>query len=229
MQKLILLFSATALAGALGCERQSHADENQATGDESRLAQSETPAVGSETTEELLAAVPGEGQLWVRLNTSMGSISCQLLEEQAPNTVANFVGLALGLKTFIDPQTSEPVRRRFYDGLTFHRVIPDFMIQGGDPLGTGTGGPGYRFNDEFHPQARHDRPGILSMANAGPNTNGSQFFVTDAPTPHLNDRHSVFGACENLDVVSRIARVPTGARDNPVEPVVIETVEFERR
>jgi peptidyl-prolyl cis-trans isomerase A (cyclophilin A) len=227
MQKIIL-FSALALLVITGCERPSHAEE-LATGGEPLVAQGAVPAMGSETTAEILQAVPGEGQLWVRFDTNLGSIACQLYEDMAPNTVANFVGLALGLKTFVDPETSEPTRRRFYDGLIFHRVIPDFMIQGGDPQGTGMGGPGYRFNDEFHPQARHDRPGTLSMANAGPNTNGSQFFITDAPTPHLNDRHSVFGLCENVDVVSRIARVPTGPRDRPVEPVVMETVEIERR
>jgi peptidyl-prolyl cis-trans isomerase A (cyclophilin A) len=151
-----------------------------------------------------------------------------MLDDLAPNTVANFVGLATGIKPFVEPGSGETVTRRLYDGLIFHRVIPEFMIQGGDPLGNGSGGPGYRFNDEFHPEARHDRPGVLSMANSGPNTNGSQFFITESPTPHLNDRHSVFGYCQDIDLIRRIARVPTAARDTPLEPVIIETVTFTR-
>ncbi|MCZ6777409.1 MAG: peptidylprolyl isomerase [Acidobacteria bacterium] len=125
------------------------------------------------------------------LNTSRGNIVIELFADRVPRTVNNFVFLA---------------RDGFYDGVTFHRVIPDFMVQGGDPTGTGTGGPGYRFEDEFHSELRHDGPGVLSMANAGPNTNGSQFFITLAPTPHLDDRHSVFGkVVSGLDVLQKIA------------------------
>jgi len=185
--------------------------------------------LNSESAEEILATIPGDGRIHMMLNTSMGQITCMMYDDLVPNTVGNFVGLATGVKTWVDPATSEQVRRRFYDGLIFHRVIPQFMIQGGDPLGRGTGGPGYRFNDEFDASIRHDRPGTLSMANSGPNTNGSQFFITEGPTPHLDDRHSVFGHCDNIDVIERIARVPTGPRDNPLEPVTIDTVEFERR
>jgi peptidyl-prolyl cis-trans isomerase A (cyclophilin A) len=193
------------------------------------LAQADVPPLGSETPEEILATVPGEGRIHMTLATSMGDIHCTLYDDLVPLTVSNFVGLATGVKTFIDPATGQPTRRRFYDGLIFHRVIPEFMIQGGDPLGNGTGDPGYRFNDEFNPTLRHDRPGTLSMANSGPNTNGSQFFITEVPTAHLNDRHTVFGHCDDVDVVQRIARVPTGPRDQPLEPVVIETVLFERQ
>ncbi len=189
----------------------------------------EVPALNSETTADLLAAVPGDGDLWVTFVTSMGEIHCDLFEDQVPNTVANFVGLASGNKTYIDTDSNEPQRGAFYDGLIFHRVIPDFMIQGGDPTGTGRGGPGYRFEDEFVPSLRHDRAGLLSMANSGPNTNGSQFFITDRATPHLNDRHSIFGACENTDIVAAIARVPTGPGSRPLQDVAMESVIISRR
>ena len=163
------------------------------------------------------------------LETSQGSIVCRLFEKEAPRTVANFIGLAEGTMEFADPPTGQKVKRPFFDGLTFHRVIPDFMIQGGCPLGNGTGGPGYRFADEFHPSLRHDRPGKLSMANSGPNTNGSQFFVTLGPTPHLDGRHSVFGeVVEGLDVVQRIGKVQTGRQDRPLQDVVMTKVTIER-
>jgi len=161
--------------------------------------------------------------------TTEGRFVARFFDEEAPNTVANFVGLAEGTKEWTDPVTRQPVKTRFYDGLVFHRVIDGFVIQGGDPLGNGTGGPGYRFADEFHPTRRHDRAGMLSMANAGPNTNGSQFFVTLGPTPHLDNRHSVFGeVVEGLDVVRRIGKVPVGRGDRPVKDVVMERVTIER-
>lgn len=232
MNKAMIL----ALSGLLllpACERETQAtpspQEETQNVEAEQVAQDGVPAVGSETPEQILATVEGEGQLYVRINTSMGTLNCILYEQQVPMTIANFVGLATGQKSFIDSESGETVRRRFYDGLIFHRVIPEFMIQGGDPLGTGTGGPGYRFNDEFNPELRHDAPGTMSMANAGPNTNGSQFFITEGPTPHLDNRHSVFGRCEETDLIRRIARVPTGSRDRPLEPVVMETVEFDRR
>jgi peptidyl-prolyl cis-trans isomerase A (cyclophilin A) len=168
--------------------------------------------------------LPGDGPLWARLVTSQGTIHCELTAEQTPMTVANFVGLARGSHAFRDHQTGQTVRRPFFDGLTFHRVIPDFMIQGGDPAGTGTGGPGYQFADEIRPELRHDRPGTLSMANAGKGTNGSQFFITEVPTPNLDGKHTVFGYCREVDVVRAIARVPRDRRDKPDSPVLLQEV-----
>ena len=162
-------------------------------------------------------------------DTTEGSFTIRLFDKEAPNTVANFVGLAEGTKEWKDPATGQKQTGAYYDGVTFHRVINGFMIQGGDRLGTGTGGPGYNFADEFHPSLRHNRAGILSMANAGPNTNGSQFFITLGPTPHLDNRHSVFGeVVEGLDVVKKIGGVPTGRQDRPAKPVVMNHVTIKR-
>ena len=167
--------------------------------------------------------------LRARFDTTEGVFTVELFEDKAPKTVENFVGLAEGTREWKDPQSGAAQKRPLYDGVVFHRVIDGFMIQGGDPLGTGTGGPGYRFADEFHADLKHDGAGILSMANAGPNTNGSQFFITLGPTPHLDNRHSVFGrVVEGLDVVQRIGRTKTDGRDRPVTPVVIRTVTIER-
>ena len=166
---------------------------------------------------------------YAHFDTSEGTFTVRLYEKEAPRTVANFVGLAEGTREWRDPATGEKKKAPFYDGVIFHRVIDGFMIQGGDRLGQGTGGPGYTFADEFHPALRHDREGILSMANAGPNTNGSQFFITLGPTPHLDNRHSVFGeVVSGMDVVRRIGKVATGRNDRPVKPVVIKHVRVER-
>ncbi|MFT4605057.1 MAG: peptidyl-prolyl cis-trans isomerase A (cyclophilin A) [Rhodothermales bacterium] len=166
--------------------------------------------------------VEGEGDLFVRFNTSRGTITARLFEKEAPKTVANFVGLATGQAEWKEPQTKEIVSRPFYDGLSFHRVIPEFMIQFGCPLGTGTSGPGYQFKDEFAEGLIHDKPGMLSMANAGPNTNGSQFFVTEVPTPWLDGRHAIFGeVTEGLDLIVEIS----GAGNNATS---METVEVFR-
>ena len=165
---------------------------------------------------------------YAHFTTNQGSFIVKLFDDVAPKTVANFVGLAEGTKAWKDPVTGESVSRPFYDGLTFHRVIDGFMIQGGCPLGTGTGGPGYRFEDEFSPQARHSRAGILSMANAGPGTNGSQFFITYSDTPHLDDRHSVFGrVVEGMDVLNSIRERDPGRDPNPGDR--IDTIEIEER
>ena len=162
--------------------------------------------------------------------TNKGTFKVKLFSDKAPKTVENFVGLAEGTKEWTDPKTGNKVKKPFYDGLKFHRVIPNFMIQGGDPLGTGTGGPGYRFEDEFPAGApKHDKPGMLSMANAGPNTNGSQFFVTVAATPWLDGKHTVFGeVIEGMDVVTDISKVKTGAMDRPTEDVVIKHLKIEK-
>lgn len=168
--------------------------------------------------------------LQAHFTTTEGNFTIRLFDAEVPNTVANFVGLAEGTKEFADPKTGQKVTRPFYNGLIFHRVIENFMIQGGDPLGTGTGGPGYRFADEFHPSLRHDKPGVLSMANAGPNSNGSQFFITLVPTPWLDNRHSVFGeVVSGMDVVEKIGATKTSKpNDRPITPIAIELVTIER-
>ena len=161
------------------------------------------------------------------LHTNHGDIVVNLFPTHAPKTVENFVGLATGSKEYRDPKSGKPTTGNFYDGLVFHRVIDGFMIQGGCPEGTGTGGPGYTFGDEFHPELVFNKPYLLAMANAGPGTNGSQFFITVGPTPHLNRKHTIFGEVADQagrDVVDEIASVPTGRGDRPVEPVVINSV-----
>ena len=162
--------------------------------------------------------------------TSEGNFTIRLFDQETPNTVANFAGLAEGTKEFTDPKTGQKTKRPFYDGLIFHRVIEGFMIQGGDPLGNGTGGPGYKFGDEFSPKLRHNKAGILSMANAGPGTNGSQFFITLAPTPWLDNKHSVFGeVVSGMDVVEKIGKTATSKPgDRPLKPITIQSVKIER-
>ena len=160
--------------------------------------------------------------------TSQGNIVCRLFEKEAPKTVENFIGLAEGTKEFRDPISGKKEKRPYYDGLTFHRVIPQFMIQGGCPQGDGRGGPGYNFADEFHPSLRHNKPGKLSMANAGPNTNGSQFFITVAPTPHLDNRHSIFGeVVEGQDIAVKVSETSRDSMDRPRVPVTMK-VRIER-
>ena len=162
--------------------------------------------------------------------TSEGNFSVRLFDDETPRTVENFTGLAEGTKEWTDPRTNKKVQQPYYDGVIFHRVIDGFMIQGGDPLGQGIGGPGYTFADEFHPRLRHSKAGILSMANRGPNTNGGQFFITLGPTPHLDNRHSVFGeVVEGMDVVRKIGSTPTGNADRPLKDVVIETIKIRRQ
>jgi peptidyl-prolyl cis-trans isomerase A (cyclophilin A) len=178
--------------------------------------------VGCSSTES-------ENMSTATLNTSMGDIVIELFPNQAPKTVANFVELATGAKEWVDPNIGEKVKTNLYDGTIFHRVIPGFMIQGGDPLGSGMGGPGYNFADEFHGELNFDKPYLLAMANAGPNTNGSQFFITVAATAWLNRKHSIFGEVKDAasqKVVDAIAAVKTGANDKPVQAVKINSISF---
>jgi peptidyl-prolyl cis-trans isomerase A (cyclophilin A) len=164
--------------------------------------------------------------LYAHFTTSEGNFTVRLFDKETPNTVANFSGLADGSKEWTDPRSGQKVKQPYYNGTTFHRVIGGFMIQGGDPLGQGTGGPGYTFGDEFHPTLRHSKAGILSMANRGPNTNGGQFFITLAATPWLDNKHSVFGeVVEGMDVVTKIGTTATSKPgDRPLKPITIQSV-----
>jgi len=197
----ILIFVLTGLMAAQTTPSEQHAS-------------SEKPAQKSEPTAVI--------------ETTDGNITCTLFPDKAPLTVANFIGLATGKKEWKDPKTGQMMKGvPLYNGTIFHRVIPNFMIQGGDPLGTGTGGPGYDFKDEFSPDLTFDQPGRLAMANSGPNTNGSQFFITEVPTPHLNNHHTIFGQCQDLDVVKKIARLATDPRtDRPYDPPKITRIKI---
>lgn len=192
------------------------------------------PAAGKFTIEEAVKGVPGTGPLTAVIETSMGSFTCELFEKDAPGTVANFVGLARGVRPFLNPGTQEWVKKPFYDGLIFHRVIPSFMIQGGDIKGNGTGEPGYTITDERNAPHKFDRGGVLAMANRGPNTAGSQFFITEGPTPALDDggrsggHYQIFGQCEPAELVKKIAAVPRDGRDKPFQDVSISKVVIQR-
>jgi peptidyl-prolyl cis-trans isomerase A (cyclophilin A) len=201
-----------------------------AVGDVASAQEAGDPHKGKFTLEEATAKLPGPptAPLVAVIDTSKGKFTCELFEKQAPVTVANFVGLARGLRAFKDPKTNQWVKRPFYDGLIFHRVIPGFMIQGGDPLGVGIGNPGYKFEDEIAPDLKFDKPGQLAMANAGPATNGSQFFITEGAPQHLTGRHTIFGQCEPASLVTQITAVEKGPRDKPVKDVVINKVSISR-
>jgi peptidyl-prolyl cis-trans isomerase A (cyclophilin A) len=179
-----------------------------------------------------MAAATREPGLYITFQTSLGNLTCKLFEKEAPHTVRTIVGLATGKGSWVDPRSNQKVSgKKYYDGLTFHRVIPEFMIQGGCPLGTGTGSPGgagFPFKDEFSPNLKFDVPGRLAMANSGPGTNGSQFFITEKATPHLTNKHTIFGQCENVDIVKSIARVAVAGGNKPRTPVVIQRVTVER-
>jgi peptidyl-prolyl cis-trans isomerase A (cyclophilin A) len=184
------------------------------------LAQVKAPVAAD--LEAYTKGIPGKGDLIATIKTPLGTVRCQLLPETAPITVANFVGLATGKKPWLDPKTNKLRKGKpFYDGLVFHRVIPDFMIQGGDPLGTGTGGPGYRFADETSADVKM-APGVLAMANSGPGTNGSQFFITEGTPSHLDGKHTIFGRCKPVEVVGKIARVKRDASDRPETAVTMK-------
>jgi peptidyl-prolyl cis-trans isomerase A (cyclophilin A) len=182
------------------------------------------PADLAEYTKDLT----GKGPLTATIETSMGAFHCELFGDKSPMTVANFVGLATGKKTWMNPKTGAIEKGKpFYDGLTFHRVIPRFMIQGGDPLGVGSGGPGYQFGDEVD-NGLTMKPGVLAMANAGPRTNGSQFFITEVAPGHLNGRHTIFGQCKEVALVKEIAAVAKGPGDRPTTPVTINKITFSK-
>jgi peptidyl-prolyl cis-trans isomerase A (cyclophilin A) len=169
--------------------------------------------------------------VYAHFTTSEGKFTARLFDEDVPNTVANFTGLAEGSKEWTDPRTGRKTNARYFDGTVFHRVIAGFMIQGGDPLGQGTGGPGYKFADEFSPKLRHAKAGLLSMANSGPNTNGGQFFITLAPTSWLDNKHSIFGEIvDGMNVVEKIGGTPTSKpADRPLKPITIQSVTIERK
>ncbi len=210
---LAVLLCAACLA-LNGCRRSA---EDPAVPPAVQEPEEETAATEDEIPQALTAV----------FHTSMGKITCELYPEEAPLTVDNFVFLARGSKKWTDPKTGEDVSCPLYDGTVFHRVIPDFMIQGGDPMGTGMGGPGYEFEDEISGKHRFDAPGILAMANAGPDTNGSQFFITVAPTPWLNGRHTIFGrVVSGQDIVEAISMVDRDSGDKPLKPVVLNKVEI---
>jgi peptidyl-prolyl cis-trans isomerase A (cyclophilin A) len=189
------------------------------------------PALAQQATAPAQTPVERAPGLYMTFQTSMGDIHCRLFEKEAPLTVKTIVGLATGKMSYVDPRTKQKVTGKpLYNGLTFHRVIPRFMIQGGDPLGTGEGepgGPGFPFKDEFTKELRFNLPGRLAMANAGPNTNGSQFFITEVSADYLNDKHTIFGQCEELSIIKKIARTPA-EDEKPVTPVVIKHVTVER-
>jgi peptidyl-prolyl cis-trans isomerase A (cyclophilin A) len=189
----------------------------------------EDPAKGNFTLEQATKGLPGSGPVSAKIETSLGTFTCELYDKQAPITVANFVGLARGVRPWKDPKGDQWVKKPFFDGLIFHRVIPDFMIQGGDPLGNGTGNPGYKFVNETSPDLKFDKPGLLAMANAGPNTNGSQFFITEGPRDSLNGGYTIFGLCDPVSLVAKIARVDRNPGNNrPTTDVVIKKVTISR-
>jgi len=194
------------------------------TGTQAPATQTTKPADEvPEAPQATAAAMTHPNGPTVVMDTSMGRITCQFYQQQAPNAVANFIGLAQGTKEWTDPATKKKSHKPYFDGTTFHRVIPGFMIQGGDPTGTGMGDPGYSFNDEFDPNLNFDRPGRLAMANSGPNTNGSQFFITEQAYDSLNQHYTLFGQCDDpsVEVVKSIARVQRDPNDKPLTPVVL--------
>jgi peptidyl-prolyl cis-trans isomerase A (cyclophilin A) len=186
------------------------------------------PTGGAFTLADATAGLAGSGPLVATIKTSKGALTCRLFDDKAPITVANFVGLARGTRPFKSHPDGRWVKKAFYDGTTFHRIIKGFMIQGGDQRGTGIGDPGYDVVDEIWPGATHDRAGLLCMANRGKNTNGSQFFITDAPARQLDGNYTIFGECSPVSVVREIASVPKGPGDRPLSPVTIDRIEISR-
>ena len=210
--------STVALTIAFSSARAVHAEDDDPTKGKFTLAEA-TKGLKGAATAPLMATI----------ETSMGTFNCELYDKKSPITVANFVGLARGTRPWKDPKTNAWVTKKpFYDGLIFHRVIPSFMIQGGDPLGVGRGNPGYKFQNESDPSLTFDKPGLLAMANAGRDTNGSQFFITETPQPALNGGYTIFGLCDNTTLVGQIARVEKQPGDKPVKDVVMKKVTIAR-
>jgi peptidyl-prolyl cis-trans isomerase A (cyclophilin A) len=202
--------------------------KSTATGNAKDEESGEVRPPKAEDLAEYTKDLPGQGPLMATIETTVGAFHCELYGDKVPITVANFVGLARGLKPWRDPKTRKVEKKPFYDGIIFHRVIPGFMVQTGDPLGEGIGGAGYEFEDEIHADLRHVAGGTLSMANAGPGTNSSQFFITEKATPWLNDRHTVFGKCKEADLVKKITMVPRDNRDRPQQEIKIDRVTISR-
>ncbi len=235
-----ILLSAFTLLASSACEKETKPDTTATSPEATKAPGASRPANTRHSVKAGPVKAPvatdlakytegltGKGTLMARFVTNQGTITCELFEKRAPLTVANFVGLARGLHSFRDPKSGNTEARPFYDGLIFHRVMENFMIQGGDPQGSGLGGPGYKFAQETSKELRHDKPGVLSMANAGPGTNGSQFFITEVPKASLDGGYNVFGQCAEIDIVKKIARVEKrGSR--PIEPVMMEKVEIYR-
>jgi peptidyl-prolyl cis-trans isomerase A (cyclophilin A) len=230
MHCIRLLILALFIIGSTSGATTAQASEEPAKASETKAPEAKPKApAAKESPKKAEAKKPAKTEALPRfatLHTSLGKIKVELYGEKAPETVANFVGLAQGTKEFADPETGKPTRRKFYDGTIFHRVIPNFMIQGGDPLGNGRGGPGYEFKNEYS-DLRFDQPGRLAMANRGPNTNGSQFFITTAVTPHLGNGYTIFGqVVQGQTVADKIAALPRDRSDRPNTPPVIERIEF---
>jgi peptidyl-prolyl cis-trans isomerase A (cyclophilin A) len=186
------------------------------------------PLNGTFTMADATKDLTGKGPIVAKIDTSKGALQCKLFDDKAPVTVANFIGLATGKRAWKDPNSGQWVNKPAYDGTGFHRIIKGFMIQGGDPKGNGSGEPGYVIKDELWDGAKHDRAGLLCMANRGPNTNGAQFFITDAAAAHLDTSYTIFGECAPVEVVHDIANVPTGMQDKPQTPVTIKSITISR-
>ncbi len=237
MRRILWIFLCVLLCGTSALAQQTPTDSTTSSGQSSAgTAQQpvgsapQAPASDADLpdgpTPQAAAFIQPNGP-HVLFQTSMGRIVCQFYQKQAPNAVANFIGLATGTKDWADPTTQKKISGKpYYDGTTFHRVIPGFMIQGGDPTGTGMGDPGYKFDDEFDPNLNFDEPGRLAMANSGPNTNGSQFFITEQAYSSLDQHYTIFGQCDpdGVEVVKAIARVDRDENDKPVTPVVLSKV-----
>jgi peptidyl-prolyl cis-trans isomerase A (cyclophilin A) len=209
---------------------RSEAEERRATGknEVEQPADGKDPLHGNFSLADATANLPGTGKLIAKIETSQGTIECELFDREAPNTVANFVGLANGVRPFKSHLDGRWVKQPYYDGTTFHRIIKGFMIQGGDPQGNGTGEPGYVIPDEIWAGGKHDRAGLLCMANRGPNTNGAQFFITDAPVERLDGKYTIFGSCSPTSIVHAIAQSPKDMHDKPTTAVVIDRITVRR-